>query len=184
MTTSFSCAEGTDGPGIASCTDSNGQNAPSGQLDTSTVGQRTYTVSAASRDGQRTDRTITYTVSPDNQFTITHLKTFANGVITFSIEIPGPGKIDVLATAWDDNLATIATSRPPGPRRFVVASHRAAADHATTLRIRVNPNACGTLLVHHHTYRVTLRLSVSYTPTHGSRRTNRRNGLHLPTPGA
>jgi hypothetical protein len=62
VTTAFACADSAGAPGIASCVDSNRQTAPSGTLDTSTLGARTYTVTATSRDRATGAASISYTV--------------------------------------------------------------------------------------------------------------------------
>jgi hypothetical protein len=119
-------------------------------------------------------------VPPNEHFTVSHIKTHRDGTITLQVTIPGPGTIDVLETAWDGNLAHATVLGQPAKNRFVYAREHISSTIAGVIRIRVRPNAGGRRLVHHHTYRVVLRLWVTYMPIGGAYRTLGFYGLHLP----
>lgn len=132
--------------------------------------------------GKRQPSQNTHTRLPANHFTRSRITSNRDGILTFAVKLPGPGAIDVLATAWNDNLAQAAILLHPAPRRFVHARSHKLARHATELRFHVRPDARGRRLVRHHTYPVTLRLWISYTPKGGRPRSVGVFGLHLPRP--
>ena len=103
----------------------------------------------------------------DNRFTISHIKVRTDGSLSLVVTVPGPGRLDMMETAWNDNLARLALLQP-APHRFVFARAHTQATSAGKLRVVVRPNTRGRLLVHHHAYRVTLRLWVTYTPIGGA----------------
>jgi hypothetical protein len=174
----YECRDGVSGPGIGSCS---GPVASGAAVDTSQPGEHTFTVTAISIDGQRTAVTVHYTIAlPSNHFTVRHLRVRRNGTIEFDVAVPNAGQLDVLETAWKNNLAHAATRLQPAERRFVLARAHKNARRGGTLHFRVRPNARGKLLVKHHTYGVTLRLWVTYTPAGGSYRKQGFYGLHLP----
>jgi hypothetical protein len=114
----------------------------------------------------------------DNRLTISHVKVRTDGSVSLVVTVPGPGRLDMMETAWNDNLARLALLQP-APHRFVFARARTRATSAGKLRVVVRPTARGRLLVLHHAYRVTLRLWVTYTPGGGSPQTDAIYGLHL-----
>jgi len=56
---------------------------------------------------------------PSNKFTISQIRTFVDGTVRFQVTVPGPGTIDVLETAWKNNLASVAVLLAPAQGRFV-----------------------------------------------------------------
>jgi hypothetical protein len=118
-------------------------------------------------------------VLPNNHFTVSHLKGHPDGQVTLEVKVPGPGTIDMFESAWDDNLASVASLLQPAPRRFVFARKHVRVRAGSTVRITVTPNSRGKLLVEHPGYPIVLRVWVTYTPSHGVQRSIGFYGVHL-----
>jgi hypothetical protein len=158
----YSCKPAAGAPALSDCS---GDASNGGRLDTSTAGAQTFSVSAITADGSVVTQTIDYTVRPDNRVTITKVKTTRSGRVSFSIKVPGPGKLSVLESAPTSNLATAALS--PGKGRFAFAQVTRHVGAAGTLRLTIKPGSKGARLVKNHRSAVRIRLAVAYTPKGG-----------------
>jgi hypothetical protein len=177
---SYGCSDGANGPGMVSCVGT----VPGGSaINTGKAGKHVFSVIAVSRDGKTATDTVSYTVRrPSNRFTISHLKLSANGTMTFDLKVPGPGTVNVLETAWNDNLAISAGLLQPAAGRFTFARYAQKARHHGTMLVTVLANARGRVLIQHFRYRVVARLAVSYTPSGGTQRDQVKYGLHPTRP--
>ena len=117
-------------------------------------------------------------VRPD--FTVTDIRTFVDGTIRLGVSVPAPGRIDILETAWNDNLARAAALLQPAPRRFVFARTHTSTSGTGTITLTAVPGRRGRELVRDHRYRVTLRLWVTYTRDGRRPQTVGFRGVHLP----
>ncbi|MGZ4218527.1 MAG: DUF7933 domain-containing protein [Solirubrobacteraceae bacterium] len=162
----YSCKPAAGAPPLSDCS---GDADNGSRIDTSTAGPQTFSVSAITADGSVVTQTIDYTVRPDNRLTITHAKTTRSGSVSFSVKVPGPGKLSVLESAPTANLAAVTLS--PGKGRFAFARLTRHVGSAGTLRLTIKPDSEGARLVKNHHSAVVIRLAVAFTPKGGLGRT-------------
>jgi hypothetical protein len=164
---SFSCAEGSFGPGLAMCS---GPTA----FSTSRTGTYAFTVTANSTDGQRSTRTVYFhIVLPSNRFKVSHLRRRRDGRITFQLTVPGAGTVNVLETA---PARALPRSRAG---RLVIARLHLTPRKARTIQVVVRPDARGRSIVRQRRFAALLRLAVMYTPTNGTLRSATFSGSQI-----
>jgi hypothetical protein len=169
----YTCNPAAGAPALSDCS---GDAANGGRVDTSTAGAQTFSVSAITADGSVVTQTIDYTVRPDNRITITHVKATRSGTVSFSVKLPGKGKLSVLESAPTANLAAVGLS--PGKGRFAFAKLSRNVGSAGTIKLKIRPDSKGAALVNNHHSAVVIRLAVAYTPKGGSAHTITRS-VHI-----
>ncbi len=186
VTASYSCADSSGGPGIASCSGTSANGAP---VDTSALGQYTFSVTATSKDGQSTTVTSNYTVAgPPPPPTVSSPKQGA--VYTLGQVVPasfgcaegpfGPGLVVCLSPLSVDTSVI-------GANTFTVDAISNDGQIGTTsvLYTVIAPSNKFTVsrLVAHRTGVVTLRIAAPGAGTGTALETAPRSALPKPRPG-
>lgn len=147
----------------------------------------TLTVTAG---GKTTTEHLTL-VGTRARYSVSDLRIAPDGSATLRVHVTAPGKLLVLLTAWNDNVARAAEAAKaaragtgplqPAQLRFASARTSVVAKRAGTVVIRLTPSARGRRLMASHRYRPTFRLWVSYLPNGGARQNVGFYGLHVGT---
>jgi large repetitive protein len=166
----YSCLATTPGPALKSCIGS----VPAGhRIDTRTLGAHTFSVSGTNDQGESTTEIVTYKVVPTtNRFGLVRLRATASGEARLALQLPGPGSVHVVATAW--NAADGASGRHLAYGTVSVGARRGGP-----LLLLVEPTAAGRALLKAHGARPVIALTVTYTPRGARPRVLRPKPLHL-----
>jgi hypothetical protein len=157
---SYSCTAGAgDQQSQLTCTafDDLGNTINSGQdLDTKVPGSHQLDIQAISGlTSDTTDVTVSYTVLPDNLFTITKAKAGSGGALALTLSLPGAGKVAVAETAG----------------KAKVASATAKVRKKGKLTLTVKLSKAGAWLLAKDGGKLKVKLAVTYTPTGGRKHT-------------
>jgi hypothetical protein len=183
---SFTCTDGTGAPGINDCEaddDDTGATYTSGQaLDTTTPGKHTVTFLAVSNDAGQTSQDLTYTVQPDNHFTVSTPKPGPHGKLSFGLKLPGAGAISIVETEAGGKHATIAatTTSVHGAKTLHVELKPNAAGQQILAALRSGSKASGAQKsTKTKAPALAAKLTISFTPKHGVKNTTTVKGIAL-----
>jgi hypothetical protein len=97
-------------------------------------------------------------------FHVSRITVLRGGIVRFRLRVPRAGIVNVLETAWDNDLATVAnvTLLDPALHRFTYARVHVRLPGPRTILVTVKPNANGRRLLAHHNYPVRIRLWVTF----------------------
>lgn len=168
--TTFNCAEGSGGTGLASCTDSRGSTAPAGVLDTSAPGPHTYAVTATSRDGMTGHAQITYEVRTSAQPQIaidTRRGRVVRGRTRVRLTCTGDARAGTCTGTLTLSLRERLRHRARSERTLVVARahYTVASGHSALIAARLSGAGLGLVL---GAPRLTLTGRATATPASGS----------------
>jgi hypothetical protein len=167
----FECVDGANAPGISSCDGTVRSGAP---IDTSSLGTHGFTVTALSRSGESTIRTVHYTVKlPANRIVADRPSLNADGRGAVGVTVPGPGRLSGVETAWPANQR-----EPRAGHQTVLSRGALIVKRAGKVTLHLAPGAVGRrLLAGSHGRRLRLRLAITFVPTGGTARQVSASGL-------
>jgi hypothetical protein len=148
---SYSCQDSSGGPGIAQCL---GSNTSGSALDTAAPGAYTLNVVATSQDGEHTTATITYhVVAGSNRFTVKRLKGAKSGALSCTVSLPGNGTLSVLEVAKGFSTGRLENVKKAGSLSCSLPVNKRLAARIRSKHLK------------------TVKVSISYRPSDGSKRT-------------
>lgn len=149
----YACAQAGYNLGLTGCTASDdlGNDISSGGfLDTGVPGVHELDVFGTSIDGLVTDDTVTYTVLPNNRFSVLGLNAGGGDSVKLKLALPGPGKVKIVERAG----------------KSVVATKSSTIRASGTARLKVSPSSAGKSTLGSGPVRV--KLAITYTPKGGT----------------